>query len=47
MIHKANHIFQFWKGYKAISEAFGSEVNHSENHYLQMEKSWKHGEPSQ
>lgn len=32
---------------KAISPALGTPANHGESRYLQMEKTWNSGEPSQ
>ncbi len=37
-------MYQSGKGYKAISKALGI---HGQSHYLQMEKTWNSGEPSQ
>ncbi|KAK3524035.1 hypothetical protein QTP70_017546 [Hemibagrus guttatus] len=47
MRKKVIEIYQSGKGYKAISKALGTAVNHSESHYLQMAKTWNSGEPSQ
>ncbi len=44
MRNKIVDMYQSGKGYKAISKALGTPVNHGQSHYPQMEKTWNSGE---